>query len=174
VSGIDERRISGLGCVVPLTGGGFPARVLRGGDEFKALGFQFLIDGLPAWQIEAAPSPGGPTEQQNLVAAEVGESDGFALTVGHGKVRGDAGLQKACAEHGHFAEAPEAAFLDKGLANFAGEAGEVDPVPSLQLFRQGDTDVGATGPLGLDLETVNRRERGGRDPEVAVFEAIAG
>ena len=101
--GIDERGVGGFGGVVPLAGGRFPARVLRGGDEFKALGLQFLINGLPAWQIEAAPSPGGPTEQEDFAAAEVRKADGLALAVGHGEVWSDAGLQKARAEDGHFA-----------------------------------------------------------------------
>ena len=125
MGGVDERRVSGLRRVVPLAGSSFTARVLRGGDEFKTLGLQFLIDGLPAWQIEAAPSPGGPTEQQNFATTEVGEADGLALAVGNGEVRSDAGLEKARAEHGHFAKAPEAALVDEGLTNFAGEAGEV-------------------------------------------------
>lgn len=51
MGGVDERRVSGLRRVVPLAGSSFTARVLRGGDEFKPLGLQFLIDGLPAWQI---------------------------------------------------------------------------------------------------------------------------
>ncbi len=169
VGGVDERRVSGLGGVVPLARGGFPACVLRGGDEFKALGFEFLIDGLPAWQIEAASSPGGPTEQEDFAAAEVGEADGLALAVGDGKVRGDAGLEEAGAEHGHFAEAPEAAFVDEGLTNFAGEAGEVERVPAFELLGQRDADISAAGALGFDFEAVDLGQCRGGDPEVAVF-----
>ena len=174
MGGVDECRVSGLGLVVPFAGRGFPACVLRGGDEFKALGFEFLINDLPAWQIEAAPSPGGPTEKEDFATAEVGEADGLALAVGNGEVRGDAGLEKACAEDGHFAEAPEVALVDEGLTNFAGEAGEVEPASPLQLLGQRDADVGAAGPLRFDFEAVDAWKGRVGDPEVAVFETAGG
>jgi len=49
-----ERRLRG---VVPFAGGCFTADILRCGDDLKVLVFQLVVDFLPAWQIEAAPSP---------------------------------------------------------------------------------------------------------------------
>ena len=169
MGGVDECRVSGLGLVVPFAGRGFPACVLRGGDEFKALGFEFLINDLPAWQIEAAPSPGGPTEKEDFATAEVGEADGLALAVGNGEVRGDAGLEKACAEDGHFAEAPEVALVDEGLTNFAGEAGEIEPAALREALRNRDTDVRAACALRLQCELVDIRQILGTHPQLAAL-----
>src|SRR5204862_2385492 len=68
---VDERRERRLCRVVPLARGGFTAGVLRGRDDLEVLIFQLSVDILPAWQIEAASSPGCPRDQQDFLSAEV-------------------------------------------------------------------------------------------------------
>jgi hypothetical protein len=58
---IDQRRKSRMGFVVPRSGGRFSVDILGGSDDLEILALQFFIDFLPAWQIEAAPSPRGPS-----------------------------------------------------------------------------------------------------------------
>lgn len=54
---VDERGVSRLGGVIPLTGRGFTARILGRRDDFEILVLQLVVKFLPAWQIEAAASP---------------------------------------------------------------------------------------------------------------------
>ena len=68
---IDQSRIRRLGLVVPLPGSSFPASVLGGSDNLEILVLQLSVNFLPAWQIEAAPSPGGPGDHQDFLAAEI-------------------------------------------------------------------------------------------------------
>jgi CheY-like chemotaxis protein len=53
---VDERRVGRFGRVVPLTGCGLSAGVVRRGDDLEILLLQLLVDLLPAWQIESAAS----------------------------------------------------------------------------------------------------------------------
>jgi hypothetical protein len=105
---VDKRRVGRLGRVVPLTGCGLSAGVLRRGDDLEVARFQFLVDILPTWQIKAAPSPGGPGDQQHLLAFEVGEVNGAAAPVGQRDIGRHARLQEPAAHHLHLAEAPDA------------------------------------------------------------------
>ena len=69
--GIDQRRVGGLGRVVPLARGRFAAGVLRDGDDLKVLALQFFVECLPTWQIKSAPSPGCPGYEQHLLSPEL-------------------------------------------------------------------------------------------------------
>jgi hypothetical protein len=84
---VHERRVRRLGGVVPFSSGLLAARVLGCGYDLKILVFQVGVDFLPAWQIEAAASPGGPGDDQHFLAAEVGEMHHAALPIGHREVR---------------------------------------------------------------------------------------
>src|SRR5262249_46450208 len=84
---VDERRVGRLGRVVPLTGCGFSARVLRRGDDLEILLPQLLVNLLPAWQIESAASPGGPCHDEDFFAAKTGQVYGPAGAIGHNEVR---------------------------------------------------------------------------------------
>jgi hypothetical protein len=90
VFGVDERGERRLGGVVPLAGRGFAADVLRGGDDLEVLVLQFSVDLLPAWQIESAPSPGGPGDDQRFLATEAGKVHGTAQAIGDFEIRRDA------------------------------------------------------------------------------------
>ncbi len=80
---VDQGCVGCLGLVVPLARCGFSASVLRGGDDFEILVLQFLVNFLPSWQIEAAPSPGCPGDDEDLLATEVREADHPALAIGY-------------------------------------------------------------------------------------------
>jgi len=68
---VEERGERRLGGVVPLAGGGFTAGVLRGRDDFEILAVQLGVEFLPTWQIQPAPSPGGPGDDQHLPASKL-------------------------------------------------------------------------------------------------------
>jgi hypothetical protein len=57
---VDQGGKGRLGLVIPLAGRLFAAGILRRGDDLEILVFQFGVQFLPAWQIEAAASPGCP------------------------------------------------------------------------------------------------------------------
>jgi hypothetical protein len=47
--------------------------VLRNRDNFKIFVLQFLVEGLPTWQVETAASPGGPGDEQDFLATKITE-----------------------------------------------------------------------------------------------------
>ena len=70
---VHQHGVGGLGLLDPRSGIFNPSDVFRHRDDLKVLGFVFLVEFLPAWQIEAAASPGGPGDQQHSFAAEIAE-----------------------------------------------------------------------------------------------------
>jgi hypothetical protein len=129
---------------------------------------QFGVEFLPAWQIETAASPGGPGDYECLFASEIGKVHDLPLTVGDGEIRSDAGVIEGSAKDGNFAEAVDVLIRDDALADFVGEAGEVEPVAVFESFGERDANVGAAGALGFDLEFVDAREVLRLDPEVLI------
>jgi len=87
--GVYERGEGGLSSVVPLPGRLLATCVLRRSDDFKILIFEFRVNVLPAWQIEAAASPRSPGENQHLPAAKIGEMHGLACAIGNGEIGRD-------------------------------------------------------------------------------------
>jgi len=158
-----ERR---LRTVVPLTRSFLTARILRRRDDFEILTLQFFVNFLPAWQIEAAASPGGPGEDQRFLAAKIGEVHHFARPVRHREIGRYARIVEAAAHHWNFAEAPHALFDDERLAEFAREAGQVEPRTALERLRHRNAHVGPAGALRLQLEFVDARKIGRSDPQV--------
>ena len=84
---LGECRLRG---VVPLPGVRFAPDILRGGDDFEILPVELFVDLLPTWQIQPAPSPGGPGGHQHFLPAEVGEVHDPALAIGDGEIWRDA------------------------------------------------------------------------------------
>ena len=78
---VDESRVGGLRGVVEGAGGLLSGRVLGDGDDLEALTSDLFVDFLPTWQVPGASSPGGPGEEQHLLAAEVGEVHDVALSI---------------------------------------------------------------------------------------------
>jgi len=103
---VDQRRVGRLGGVVILASGGFTAGILRGGDNFEILILQFGIEFLPAWQIIAASSPGGPGDHQHFLAAKILEVDDFSGAIRHRKIGCLARFGIRAGQHRNFAEAP--------------------------------------------------------------------
>ena len=68
---VDERRVSRCRRVVELTGCLYTTGVLRDGNDLEVLVTELLVDGLPTWQVEAAPLPGRPRDEEDLLASEV-------------------------------------------------------------------------------------------------------
>ena len=68
---IDQRRVGGLGRVVPLARGRLTAGVLRDGDDLEVLALQLVVECLPPGQIKSAPSPTCPGNEQHLLSAEL-------------------------------------------------------------------------------------------------------
>src|SRR5581483_5830326 len=48
---------------------------------------QFLVEFLPSWQIKTAPSPRCPRQQQNLLAAKIGERMLLAIQIRQREIR---------------------------------------------------------------------------------------
>ena len=79
--GVHQRRVGGLGRVVPFAGGRFTAGILRGGDDLEVLALQLFVKCLPTWQIKTAPSPTCPGNEQHLLSPELRQGDGAALAI---------------------------------------------------------------------------------------------
>ena len=69
---VNEGREGRVGSVIPAAGRDFASGILGGGNDFKILVLQFRVEFLPAWQVVAAASPGGPGDHQHLLTAEIG------------------------------------------------------------------------------------------------------
>lgn len=87
MGGVDERGEGGLRGCVPFLDRGQSPGVLRYGDDFEVLVLQFFVSSLPPGQIVAAPSPGGPGNNQDLLAPEVGQSHERSFAVGEREIR---------------------------------------------------------------------------------------
>ena len=85
--GVDECGERRLGCVVPFAGRCLTARVLRSSDDFEVGALELVIQFLPTWQIKPAPSPGGPGDEQDLLAAELREAKEPASSIRHRDLR---------------------------------------------------------------------------------------
>jgi hypothetical protein len=68
---VDEHGVFGFACRDPGTSVLCAAGVLSHRNNLKVLTLEFLIEGLPAWQIKTATSPGGPGNQQNFLSPKV-------------------------------------------------------------------------------------------------------
>src|SRR6185295_19064482 len=104
---VDQRRVGRLGGVVPPTGCGLSARVLRRGDDLEILLLQLPVNLLPAWQIESAASPGGPRHDEHFLAAKTGEVYWPAGAIGHDEVGRHASFEEAAAQRLDVAKAPD-------------------------------------------------------------------
>lgn len=91
---VDQRGVARLSRVVPFACGRFPAGVLSRRDNFEVLVLQLAVEFLPAWQIEAASSPGGPGDYQHFLAAKIGEMHQAALAVRRGEIGRDARIHE--------------------------------------------------------------------------------
>ncbi len=165
---VDQRGVASLGFVVPFTRRFFAASILRGRDDLEILILQLRVDFLPAWQIEAASSPGCPGDDQNLLASKIMEVDDFSVPVRHREIRSDAGADKGAAEHRNFTQAPDASagVGDDGLPDLLREAGQVEEFAVRQILRKRDAKIVAARALRLDLEIVDLRQIGLADPQI--------
>ena len=68
---VNQSRIRRIGGIVEFSGSGFASGILRGGDDFKIVIFQFFVDFLPAWQVKFASSPRSPGQQQYFFATKI-------------------------------------------------------------------------------------------------------
>src|ERR1700676_5322955 len=152
--------------VVPRSSRRFPVGVLGRGNDLEILILQLLVNLLPAWQIEAAASPGSPGNHQDLFAAEIGKVNYTAFSIRDREVRRDSSAIKISTNHRDFAETPGTGMDDHGLTQLACEAGEVEPLTVLKIFRDRNAHVGTTGALRFQLEFVDAREVGRAHPEI--------
>src|SRR5215471_15355898 len=96
--GVDQGCIGRVRRVVPLSRGRFASCILGRGDDFEVPVAQLVVECLPAWQIETAPSPGCPGDHEHFLAVKIGEAYEPAPSVRHREVWSDAGAQKTAAE----------------------------------------------------------------------------
>lgn len=106
MANIDQGREGGFSGVVELAGRSLARSVLGNADQFETLALQFLVYRLPAWQVPGAPSPGGPRQKHDLLAAEIRQTNQVAGAIGQREVRGDALLEEAATHSRHGPEAP--------------------------------------------------------------------
>jgi len=83
---VDQCCVRCLGLVIPLSGGGFTTCVLGSRDDLEILVLQLLVNFLPAWQIEAAASPGSPGDHQHFLAAEIRKMNDTAFSIWGSKI----------------------------------------------------------------------------------------
>ena len=95
---VNQRRVGRPGRVVPFTGRGLSAGVLRRGDDLEVFLLQLLVNLLPTWQIESAASPGGPRHHEHFLAAETGEVDRPAAAIGYDEVGRHAPFEETAAQ----------------------------------------------------------------------------
>ena len=76
-------------------GGGDPrprvlsaVRVLRHRRDLEIMVFEPLINCLPTWQVQPAPSPRSPSDEQDLLASKIRERVDLAAHVRKGEIRG--------------------------------------------------------------------------------------
>lgn len=70
---INQRGKLRFGCGDPLSGVFGATGVLGNRNNFKVFVLQFLVERLPAWQVETTASPGGPGDKQDFLATKVTE-----------------------------------------------------------------------------------------------------
>lgn len=58
------------------------AGVERDRDDLEPMGLELLPQRLPPGQVEAAASPGGPGENEDLLATQAAEREGVPVEVG--------------------------------------------------------------------------------------------
>ena len=83
---VNERSKVGLGRGDPWPGVLCAAGILSYRDDFKVFVPQFFVEGLPAWQIKSATSPGGPGDEQNLLAAKISQRMQLAVQIRQAEV----------------------------------------------------------------------------------------
>ena len=84
---------------------------------------EFFVQGLPPGQVKGASSPRGPREQENFLAAIIGEAMHVAFEIGQFEIRRLQGLKGVASLGGLGAEVPYA-------------MGRVGCPRSAQLFRE--------------------------------------
>jgi len=167
MTGIDKRRERRFRGVVPLPSRGFTASVLGRGDNLEVRAFELVVQFLPTWQIESAPSPGCPGNEQYFLAAELRQANETARSVGDGNLRSDARFEKGTAYDGHLAKTPHARAWVRNhtLTGSPRESGQMELVATQHRGWNRNTNVGAAGALGFQLEFVDPREIGLVNPE---------
>ena len=136
--GINEGRERRLRRIEPFAGRRLAADVLRGTDDLEVLVLQLEIEFLPSWQIESAPSPGSPGDQQHLRPAKIREVDRPTLTIGDCKIGRDTGREKPAPDRLHFAKAPDSsvAIGHDRLTDLARERGQIEIVATNHVPRE--------------------------------------
>ena len=84
---VDESRKRCLCRVVPLAGSRFAPGILRRRNDLEVCAPEFFVKFLPAWQIESAPSPGGPGDEEHFLAAELRQLYETAGAIGDREIR---------------------------------------------------------------------------------------
>lgn len=79
---VDERGVCRLRTLDPRTRGLGSAGVERDRDDLEPMGLELLPQRLPPGQVEAAASPGGPGENEDLLATQAAEREGVPVEVG--------------------------------------------------------------------------------------------
>ena len=68
---VDQRGVGRLRGVIPLAGRCFAAGVLRRCDDLEVRALELFVKFLPTWQIESAPSPGRPRDEEHFLTAKL-------------------------------------------------------------------------------------------------------
>ena len=79
---VDQRRVRRLRALDERTRGVGSRGVECNGDDLEPLRVELLTQRLPPGQVETAPSPGRPRDQEHLLAAQAGQPELVAVEVG--------------------------------------------------------------------------------------------
>src|SRR5262249_1728574 len=147
--------------VDPWSGIFHAAGILGHGNDLEILVSQLLVECLPAWQVKAAASPGGPGDKQNFLAAKIRERVWFAVDIRQCEVR-RAQRSQSLALVRTQAEVPGGGreVMRYRLADQGGKGCEIEPglaglaVEEFLLARLGqrETQLIAANALWLELE----------------------
>ena len=165
-----ERRVRR---VVPLAGRRFAARVLRGGDDLEVLVFQLVVKCLPTWQIESAPSPGGPGDHQHLLAAEAPTRwTGRPVRSGTAKSGATRESRNAPLTSGISPKLHTRAAVSATTAcPTSRERREIEVRAAGHCLRNRNADVGAASALRFHFELVDARQVGLAHPQRILLRA---
>ena len=175
---IDQRGMGGIRRVDEWLRSFAPRGLAGDGDDLEALVLQLLAQVLPDRQVQAAPSPGRPGDEEDFLAALLREAVPAAAEIGQLEV-GGLQLEQGCSQllHGR-AEVPRAVgvVVRDRLIEVAGEAGEVDLLRVAVATQQpglfpgdGDAELVAADAFRLELPARGGRKVGGCDPEVVAI-----
>src|SRR5207237_7298998 len=156
----------------------YPISILRHRNDLEILILEPLINCLPTWQVQPAPSPRSPSDEQDLLASKIRERMEPAAHIGKHKIR-RLKRRQTFSLVGTQSEVPgaEPFILRNGLLHEIRESDEIKPgipialahEPLLSDAGHGKAELIAANALRLQLKAGGTLEVNGGNPKVSCF-----